>query len=217
LSGLTLDQLRQEVQRWSGVTVLPSPDAIAVGGKYGDLTRTRHVRGLWWELTCPQGHIWEESTNDFPKQKRCPTCERNRLNGNGHAVDATQDKVKVWFTEHDGLIWMKVHDVMKSHHKRDDLLARELHALVWEKISAKADQYQDRGHKVTAWLGTVANNILQDHFKQEIRRSTLANMTPLLNDDGSVRKEVDWPTPQVTHSNEPGVTQGRGPLGQAAD
>src|SRR5207253_1969533 len=65
-SGLSLEQIQQQIRHWSGTPALPpNPDAIAVGGKYGKSTRTRHVRGLMWKLECPHGHAYEQSTNEF--------------------------------------------------------------------------------------------------------------------------------------------------------
>ena len=222
-SGLSLEQIQQEIRHWSGTPALPpNPDAIAVGGKYGKSTRTRHVRGLMWKLECPYGHAYEQSTNEFVAiEARCPVCERSTVVTDEQ--QKTQANVGVWFKAHDQLIWMKVYKALRNHniiYGYDDPFAKELHAHIWAHIVAQADHYQDQGYKVTAWLGTVADNCLQDFFKVQYRRNELAPTTAVLNEDGTERTDLpvqtDWglvSEPKLSHSTKAGVTQARGPLG----
>jgi DNA-directed RNA polymerase specialized sigma24 family protein len=78
---------------------------------------------------------------------------------------------------------MKVNTACLKRKIIDAYFKQQLTLLCWSKIAEKAGLYQDKGFKVTSWLGTVARNCISDHFKSKDRWEK--RMLPFLADSGN--------------------------------
>lgn len=188
----SLDELKSIIDGWAGGPPKAVPTGPwAPGATWGDSTRIEHQGGIFWSLRCQCGTVFKTSTNDTVPEdhRKCENCRlADELSEERQAVNArletTAKKILDWHKEHDGVVWMKVHEAMRARHIESSSwsgqqFANDLHALCWVKIAAVADAYQDEGVKVSAWLGTVAKNVLLDFFKVDFRRNEIAPTGPI--------------------------------------
>jgi DNA-directed RNA polymerase specialized sigma24 family protein len=187
------DELQAIIDSWrpAAPPPVPKPGAWMPGSAWGSAVRVERQKGIFWKLKCACGKNFELSTNDTVSEQRrkCSTCQlADELSETKQEViaklDQTSTTVLAWHRAHDKLIWNRVHKALRQRDIQNEDLARDLHALCWVKIFEHAGEYQDRGFKVSAWLGRVADNCLSDYFKVTRNRQRLAPTIPLTSEGG---------------------------------
>jgi hypothetical protein len=206
-----LEELKSIIDGWCPKDSRPAPKAPpagawAAGSQWGSATRVARDRGIIWKLKCQCGKNFELSTNDTTPEhlRKCPTCifadELSETKKQFVSrLDETSKIVLEWHRAHDKLIWNRVHKACAKRGITSDWTGmqfkKELHALCWAKIAEKVCQYQDKGFKVSAWLGRVADNAIKDYFKlQYVAKRDVRKEVALLAED--CRDAVAPPTRQ---------------------
>lgn len=171
-----LEELQSIIRGWAAGLQPPTPEPKgpwAVGSFYGLSLLVQHLRGVFYKLKCPCGAFYTASCNyTTPEHLRlCSECQIQELAKQDPAIierlKTGAALVREWYPLHHKLIWMKIHNACLARNITDENFKQELQAMVWAKILEKATRYEDRGFKVTAWLGTVAHNALIDWFDKE--------------------------------------------------
>ena len=73
---------------------------------------------------------------------------------------------------------------------KDETIADDILQEVFIKIHTKIDTLNDPA-KLKAWIFTIANTTVMDHFRQKVRPAVLADNDGLVNDDTPAHDEKD--------------------------
>lgn len=74
--------------------------------------------------------------------------------------------------------------------------AEDLTSKTFERIMKNLDKYDDRGHKISAWIFTIARNILIDFYRENDRKKT----SSLEELDGHKSVSADFDLEQIDRS-----------------
>jgi hypothetical protein len=190
-----LPHLRRLIDSWAQMTTVPPVLDWTPGMQWGNLTLVKHIAGIVWGCRCSCGMAVEQVSCNYTTPdplRKCSNCQLSDAMTDSRqwivkGLTETAAKVLDLHRQHDRLTWFKIRGAfaMKQIAYNHDL-AVELHAMIWAKVTEKLSTYEDRGLKVTGWLGTICDNLLRDFFKQQSNRHRLVPTIPLESVDFKV-------------------------------
>ena len=203
-----LPSLRRTIHSWKDHDFPAHESLLGTWGIYGLL---HHLQGIMYLARCECGTVDAISCNEsVPVNKRmCSGCLFRAEIGSAsaeltrHVAEYTTEIAEL-HKSHDKLVWEMISRCFNAYGKDYDVaLANDLHNDTWCEIAEKYATYEDRGYKVSSWIGTTATNVCRNHFKKNGNRERLIPTCSLIEGATTVQRELMPSQPVKPHGEAP--------------